>query len=70
MTKFMIVTLSDDGTAYEVGLADGINRWRHMASCRTRAMANHVCTLLAMHFKVASHELNQEVEQALRENKP
>lgn len=57
MSKFMIVVPCVD--RFEVGLADGIYPWEHMATCEKREDANRICTLLAMHFKVRAHNVEE-----------
>lgn len=65
MRKFMIVTPSEKRGYYEVGLADGIWPWEHHATCRTMELANHLCTVLAMHYRVRAHLMTSELAESL-----
>lgn len=48
--RFIIVIPTD--AVFEVGIADGIWPWTHLATCNKVDDANRICTLLAMHYRV------------------
>ncbi len=48
--NFMIVI--PEGKEFQVGLADGIYPWKHLATSKKRTDANRIATLLAMHYRV------------------
>lgn len=57
-SKFMIVVPDKKSGLFEVGLADGIQPWQLHAACPDPDVANRICTMLAMHYRVTSYPVS------------
>ena len=52
MNRYFVIVIPEADGRFEIGLADGIYPWKHLATCYQLDEANRVGTHLAMHYRV------------------